>query len=305
MFLNIKKKFLCKYLFVAFFLAIILMLNYLQETKMNSEKSFTFTMKTDKILLNNAFNYNLNPGENICGQDKGAQLLLISFNPSATKNFHERMAIRTTWTNKYYNENKNIKNIFIIGLTLNESLNSQIKLESDLYGDIVQGNFLDTYRNLTLKTILGLKWVSEYCANSKFVLKVDDDMVVNIQSLSKYLLNLTMNNSLIKNNSIYGYCKTTVVIRDNSSKFYVPKEEYPGYRYPKYCIGPAYIFTSDLMKPMYNLTKYIKPFVMEDVYVGMLAKELKTTFNNIVRYWSYDPKPNSNNAINFTTVQPV
>ena len=247
-------------------------------------------------ILTDVYSYVLNPGEGFCGADKGDHLLFVSFNPSGTNYFAERAAIRNTWANKVYADNRHIRNVFIIGLSSNESVNTQIRLESRLYGDIVQGNFIDTYRNLTLKTILGIKWVSEYCDNAKFVLKVDDDMVVNTKSLVAYFLQLNKNNTMTPKNSMYGLCVTTVVQRDNTSKFYVPVEEFSGDRYPMYCIGSAYIFTSDLMKPMYNLTKYVKPFVMEDVYVGMLAKELNSTFVNIWYYWSYNPYV----AINFT-----
>ena len=247
-----------------------------------------YVFGSDATTLADIYDYVINPGEKICGENKGAHLLLISFNPSGTANFDERMAIRNTWTNKYYNGSKLIRNLFILGLSHNESANMQIRLESQLYGDILLGNFFDSYRNLTIKTILGIKWVSEYCDGAKFAMKIDDDMVVNVPTLTKYLNSLLTNNTVTTNNSMYGYCKTTIVQRENS-KFTVTLEEYAGDVYPMYCLGSAYIFTSDLMKPMYNLTKYVKPFVMEDVYVGMLAKELNSTLNNVVHYWIYYP----------------
>ena len=48
-------------------------------------------------------------------------------------------------------------------------------------------NFIDSYGNLTLKTMMGLKWASRYCWRAKFVYKVDDDMFVNVENLLKYL----------------------------------------------------------------------------------------------------------------------
>jgi len=240
--------------------------------------------------------YIINPGEKICGKNKGENILIMSFNPSKTTNFNQRQAIRNTWTNKNFKENSLLKNVFIIGLSPDQTVNKRIQLESEIFGDIVQGNFIDTYRNLTFKTILGIKWMSEYCDNAKFILKIDDDMVVNTKSLSDYFFILTKNNTITLNNSMYGLCTATIPQRDKNSKWYIPAEDYAGNVYPKYCIGSAYIFTSDLMKPMYNLTHYIKPFIMEDVYVGMLAKELNTNFNQIWQYWCY----NSYMAVNFT-----
>ncbi len=41
----------------------------------------------------------------------------------------------------------------------------------------------DTYHNLTLKTVMGLKWASIFCPQAKFVLKTDDDIYVNLPLL--------------------------------------------------------------------------------------------------------------------------
>jgi len=88
--------------------------------------------------------------------------------------------------------------IFMLGSSNDSQLDSKIKNESKIYGDIVQETFQDTYLNLTLKTIQGIKWVSEYCSKVKYVLKVDDDVLVNSYSLLNYLDNLKLetNNNL-------------------------------------------------------------------------------------------------------------
>ena len=58
--------------------------------------------------------------------------------------------------------------------------------------------------------------------------------------------------------------------------------------------------TTDLMKPLYNLTKFVKQFPMEDVFLGILIDRggLNTSFNKLWQYWSsiYD----TGKAINFT-----
>ena len=280
-----QKNFYISRIIVLLFLALFISYLYVSDFKTLFDLKDTYESK-----LRESNGYLINPGEDVCGLNKGKDILIMSFNPSKTTNFDSRQAIRNTWANKYYKENSPFKNIFVVGTSLDHAINNQIKLESQMYGDILQGDFIDTYRNLTHKTILGIKWMSEYCDKAKFIMKIDDDMVVNTKSLSKYL------NSLKDNKTMYGYCKSTWVQRDKKSKWYISTEDFSGDVYPKYCIGSAYIFTSDLMKPMYNLTQYIKPFIMEDVYVCMLAKELNTSFNQIWQYWSYNPYK----AINFT-----
>ena len=43
--------------------------------------------------------------------------------------------------------------------------------------------FQDIYYNLTLKTVMGLKWSSIYCSQVKYVMKTDDDIFVNVPLL--------------------------------------------------------------------------------------------------------------------------
>ena len=59
--------------------------------------------------------------------------------------------------------------------------------ESRTHGDILQEDFVDSYMNLTLKSVMGLKWVSNHCMKAEFVMKTDDDIYVNINSLLNHL----------------------------------------------------------------------------------------------------------------------
>ena len=64
---------------------------------------------------------------------------------------------------------------------------AQIRKENDLYRDIVQEDFIDSYRNLTVKSIMALKWATKYCKNAKLIFKMDDDTLVNTFLLLKLL----------------------------------------------------------------------------------------------------------------------
>lgn len=48
----------------------------------------------------------------------------------------------------------------MLGAVNNESLQNAINEESERYHDLVQGNFVDSYRNLTYKHVMGLKWIT-------------------------------------------------------------------------------------------------------------------------------------------------
>ena len=68
-----------------------------------------------------------------------------------------------------------------------DELTSQLIDESFLYGDIARGDFIDDYFNMTYKTVLGLYWMTIYCPKATFVMKVDDDVMVNIYKLVDFL----------------------------------------------------------------------------------------------------------------------
>lgn len=59
--------------------------------------------------------------------------------------------------------------------------------ESIQFKDIIVEDVIDTYNNLTLKSIFMLKWINSNCMNVPFVMKVDDDTYVNVLNLYNYL----------------------------------------------------------------------------------------------------------------------
>ena len=84
----------------------------------------------------------------------------------------------------------NAKLIFLLGTTStpDPELEQRIAEETALHGDLVREDFLDTYQNLTLKTLAGVKWAGQFCGQAEFVMKTDDDMYVNVGEVMEYLL---------------------------------------------------------------------------------------------------------------------
>ena len=51
------------------------------------------------------------------------------------------------------------------------------------FSDIIQAKFVDSYANLTVKSIALIRWVVDYCSQAEFMLKADDDMYINVPLL--------------------------------------------------------------------------------------------------------------------------
>ncbi|KAF7412590.1 hypothetical protein HZH66_001486 [Vespula vulgaris] len=159
---------------------------------------------------------------------------------SSVGNYKARMAIRNTWANKNNLDllyNSTVKVAFLLGQSDNDTLNSFIIEESFQFNDILQEKFLDTYNNLTLKSIMILKWVTTNCEEAKFIMKTDDDMFVNIILLMKTLQARTQSKGVLLGSLI---CNARP-ISDPKNKWYMPKYMYPEKVYPNYLSEDVYI----------------------------------------------------------------
>ncbi len=185
-------------------------------TQLNSEESIQLNLTNP-----HPYRYLINPGDSVCSNQK---VLLLAFVTIAVNNFDQRSIIRTTWSNsKMF---PHIKTVFMVGTSKSAEVNQKVFFESQLYGDLVQEDFMDTYDNLTLKTIMGFKWASSHCKNAEFVMKVDDDVVVNSFFLPEFLQQLKTQEPEL-NNTIFGrFFPTSPVNRNPSSKFYTPFSSY-------------------------------------------------------------------------------
>ena len=67
-----------------------------------------------------------------------------------------RDILRKTWAREEEGDRK-IKRVFVIGQVKDEDLANRLLEESDAFGDLLQGGFTDSYRNLTYKHLLGYR----------------------------------------------------------------------------------------------------------------------------------------------------
>ena len=71
--------------------------------------------------------------------------------------------------------------VFFIGsapVAADARVQASIEKEAAVHGDILQEDYIDTYENLTLKSISMIRWVSQNCPNARYVAKIDDDNYV-------------------------------------------------------------------------------------------------------------------------------
>ena len=189
-------------------------------------------------------------------------------------NFQERQAIRDSWGNDQ-DLPRGTRVIFLLGHVGNESSPLQINVtkESEIHGDILQEDFIDSYANLTVKSLMLLKWFSQSCYNQvPYVLKTDDDVYINLKNLHR-VASLNKKNKLLLGTLICG----ATPIRDPYNKWFAPKYMYAKKRYPNYLSGTAYLMSKSVASLLYqnSVKNSVKMpvFHMEDIFItGIVAQ---------------------------------
>lgn len=206
-------------------------------------------------------------------------LVLIS---SLPRNFDARRAIRDTWGGMKTVSGASIRLLFVMGLTQKdtEEIQKKVQVEDDQYGDVIQADFRESFQNLTLKVIMGLKWVTENCQHAKYVYKGDDDMFVNWENIISYLTDLRKKGEAKAKFFSGSVLYRSVRITRKDSKYYVPDHVYSGRYFPPYCSGGGYIISNDIIPSMYEKSLSTSFIPIDDAYQGILAKKIGVTPKN-------------------------
>lgn len=188
---------------------------------------------------------------------------------SSVQNFEARYSIRQSWAQDT-NTLKNVKVVFLVGQQVNNTHQELLKNEHEEYGDIIQESFIDTYANLTVKSLMLLKWFSQNCDNTKYVMKTDDDMYINLVKL----YDIVQSNK--KPNLLLGSLICNAIpIKDPYNKWYVPTYMFSEKKYPNYLSGTAYLMDKSAAGKLYNASLDTPMFHLEDIYVtGILSSKV-------------------------------
>ncbi|OWF43012.1 beta-1,3-galactosyltransferase 1-like [Mizuhopecten yessoensis] len=204
----------------------------------------------------------------ICRGDNPLDLIIVVC--TSVAGFSKRQTIRETW-GLFAKEQKNVKNLFFLGVQDEENIQKKVLEESEIHHDIVQEDFRDSYRNLSIKSVGALKWMTDYCHIAKFGLKIDDDIFVNIPNLMETLSKVTHPRIIIGHLFVGAR-----PIQNRNSKWHTAKEDFPRDVYPPYVSGTCYIVSIQAATDIYHVSLYTKLFWLEDIYItGICAEKAK------------------------------
>ncbi|XP_029948676.1 beta-1,3-galactosyltransferase 1 [Salarias fasciatus] len=201
-----------------------------------------------------------------CEQEKPFLVLVV---PVAPYNKADRDVIRATWGSESSVSGKAVRVFFLLGLQGDAEMQQQLLQESEAHRDLIQSDFVDCYKNLTIKTMVMLEWLDSHCPGASYAMKIDSDMFLNVKNLVNMLIWAP------KYNYMTGLvARNAAVLRDPSSKWYLPFDLYPQPQYPRYALGLGYILSSDLPKKLIQASRHVKPVYIEDVFLGLCMQQL-------------------------------
>ncbi|XP_039530711.1 putative UDP-GlcNAc:betaGal beta-1,3-N-acetylglucosaminyltransferase LOC100288842 [Pimephales promelas] len=216
--------------------------------------------------------YLLMPSVHVCER---AKPFLIALVVSAPPNRKARQAIRDSWGGEIHVRGHRVLTLFVVGQPSDPVLGKELVEESKERGDLIQGRFIDSYANLTLKTLSMLGWARRFCPQAHYLAKVDDDVLFNPSALLQYL-NHSFKSAESELAELYlGRVHMQVAPdRNPSSRHFMSETAYAGVVFPDYCSGTAYVLSRPALLKLSLAAVAIplpSPLPPEDVFVGICA----------------------------------
>lgn len=203
-------------------------------------------------------------------------LQLIVVVHSSLTNEKRRQALRDTWLSNRWRDVVRFQHVFLLGSPENKSELASLEHECSFYNDmIISPNFIDHYSNLSYKTLEMLQLTASDCMNStvRYLLKVDDDTMVNVPNLRNAMHKCESQLSSTDEAFIAGAKSAgSEPHRDPKSKYYVPENEYNRTKFPTFVHGPAYLVSMSAVSALLRVVPQVKMLHLEDVYVALLAE---------------------------------
>ncbi|XP_063305847.1 acetylgalactosaminyl-O-glycosyl-glycoprotein beta-1,3-N-acetylglucosaminyltransferase-like [Pelobates fuscus] len=192
-----------------------------------------------------------------------------------------RAMLRQTWATEREVNGYWVKPIFLTAQADNPRQMELMKSESREFGDILQWNFTESHNNLSLKERCFLEWLQYHIPWVAFIFKGDDDEYVNPYAVVKYIKE--HGSSPLTS---HGYLRPHSAVMRHT-KYRISENLYPFHLFPDFLSGGGFLFPGHSVKKLYDASKKIPVFPLDDVYFGFLALAANLTFRHDERFHVY------------------
>ena len=169
-------------------------------------------------------------------------------------------------------------------------MQDEVREEAETHNDVVVEDFVDAYVNLTLKTIFMLKWTVRHCSSVPFLLKTDDDMLINVHRLLDELPEKFDPSTPLVIGRIQENARP---YRDKTSKWYLPVSLYKQPAFPTFAAGTGDLITKAALTRIYWSALDTPVIPLEDVFVTGLVANAKLGIPLVSLQGFHNKKPAS------------
>ena len=161
-----------------------------------------------------------------------------------------------------------------------------VEREADENEDIVLGQYIDTYSNLTTKALSGLAWRLEHCPGPAFSLSIDDDTYVDLDQLLKQHLARLPTADFVE-------CSQRTVVNGKvwrKGDWAVSNTVYDADNYPNYCNGPCYLMSQETSRQLFDASrKTVSDLPADDAFItGVLRAKLEIPLIQVnILQWAF------------------
>ncbi|THD18904.1 Hexosyltransferase [Fasciola hepatica] len=149
--------------------------------------------------------------------------------------------------------------------------------ESVQYGDLLIGDFTDSYYNLTIKQVTTFRWISAFCRyTSALYLFIDNDYSLVPQNLIKMIQDIPDAIKLYLNGGTFGPARGVLRPKNRTygGRYDVSLDEIPWDMYPQYSSGAAYMVGASLVTDAAIAMAYTRFLRIDDAYLGFVWDKL-------------------------------
>lgn len=208
--------------------------------------------------------------------------MLIWIVISYAGDYETRYSLRRAYNSQELNK-LGIQRVFLLGkfkafsqIKLNH-VEDDVENEARDFQDILQGNFFETYHHLTYKHVMGLKWIVENCHNIPYIMKMDDDIVINLYEILNNLKTTNINNSIA--GKVLSSKKSNILEKSNITD-----------NYPQFVSSWLYLTSYNVaVKLIHQLKPHSTFFSLDDIFVtGILREETKVELVDLSSIFTFE-----------------
>ena len=145
--------------------------------------------------------------------------------------------------------------------------NTQILAEED-FGDILQGDFWDSFENLTLKQLWFHSWAFSSCKSARAIFQGDDDIFLNVPILRSHVRSQKRKDFVLGRKIENGAVSRTGKYSD---------QIYPEQTYPTYVSGGAFVLSWSVFEKIFPIEQKLPIIPIDDAFVGVCLKHANLT----------------------------